>query len=266
MKLREEVENPFRKVRFFFLWAFVASGTVGLLIATLRLLALTQGIDQGQTYSELLQNMAIDLGAIVLSGVFIKRDIEAQDSRLRRMEIGARLAALKVRMQAGEDTATIPLSAFRRQRGRDKRVAIVVGGAAAVAASLASSRSISEQLTGADIVIVPLVLERPRDSSAESAAATGESLICGGAESQLEEAVGQQHIALPVMLNQWQEWVSEEVLTAQGQGFDVLNDGFAVILKKNGRVGTRSRGCPPWNVLVGDVQARIDNNMDTTNI
>ncbi|KAG5192630.1 hypothetical protein JKP88DRAFT_271111 [Tribonema minus] len=240
MRLREEVENPFRKVRLFFLYSFVASGTVGFLIAALRTIALTQGIDQGQAFPELAQNIGIDLAAIIGSALLIKRDLAAQNSRLVRMEIGAKLAGLKVRTQVESEEATIPLSAFRRQRGRDKRVAIVVGGADAVAASLSTAIPYSDELDRADIVLVPL--------------------------SQLEEAVGQKHVALPVMLNSWQEWVDTEVATATGQGFDVLRDGFAVILKKNGRVGTRSKGCPPWNVLVGDVQARVAANMDTTNI
>jgi Low psii accumulation1 / Rep27 len=79
--------QPFRKVRFFFLYAFVASGTTGLLIATLRTIALTQGIDQGQSFTDLAQNIGIDLAAIIGSALLIKRDIAAQDSRLTRMEV-----------------------------------------------------------------------------------------------------------------------------------------------------------------------------------
>jgi Low psii accumulation1 / Rep27 len=81
------VVQPFRKVRFFFLYAFVASGTIGLLIATLRTIALTQGIDQGQSFTDLAQNIGIDLAAIIGSALLIKRDIAAQDSRLTRMEV-----------------------------------------------------------------------------------------------------------------------------------------------------------------------------------
>ena len=57
-----------------------------------------------------------------------------------------------------------------------------------------------------------------------------------------------------------------QVATAVGQGFDVIGDGFAVILKKNGRVGTRSKGLPPWEVLVGDVEARRSAGLDVKNI
>lgn len=47
----------------------------------------------------LLKNIAIDITAIVVSLAQIKRDLDAQKGRLARMEIGAKLAGLKVRLQ-----------------------------------------------------------------------------------------------------------------------------------------------------------------------
>lgn len=44
-------------------------------------------------------NIAIDVAAIVISALQVKRDNDAQDGRLARMEIGAKLAGLKVRLQ-----------------------------------------------------------------------------------------------------------------------------------------------------------------------
>jgi hypothetical protein len=78
--------------------------------------------------------------------------------------------------------------------GREKRVAIVVGGTAAVQASLESAVKYSEELQTADIVLVPLVLERVSTGDTPSA---NDRFICGGGESQLEAAVGQKHVALP---------------------------------------------------------------------
>lgn len=47
----------------------------------------------------LLKNVAIDIAAIVISASVVKRDLEAQTGRVARMEIGAKLASLKVRLQ-----------------------------------------------------------------------------------------------------------------------------------------------------------------------
>eukprot|EP00612_Vaucheria_litorea_P004771 CAMPEP_0171462338 /NCGR_PEP_ID=MMETSP0945-20130129/6414_1 /TAXON_ID=109269 /ORGANISM="Vaucheria litorea, Strain CCMP2940" /LENGTH=267 /DNA_ID=CAMNT_0011988841 /DNA_START=123 /DNA_END=926 /DNA_ORIENTATION=- len=257
MRLREEIENPFRKVRFFVFYSFIGSASVGLLIALVRLAALSKGIDQGQTANELLQNIAINISAIGILAFLVRRDILAQNSRLQRMEIGAKLASLKVSVQDENEEKIISLAGFRRRRGIEKRVCIIVGGKEGVNNSLKSALNFSQSLISSDIVIVPLVVEQSTGNG---------NLVCGGMESQLESAVGKAHIALPLILNSWQEWVQSEIETAQSQGFDVLNDGFAVILKKNGKIGTRSKGFPPWDVIVGNVQARADANFDTTNI
>ena len=50
-------------------------------------------------FARLALNIAVDLGAIVGSAFLVKRDLTAQDARMARMEIGAKLAGLKVRMQ-----------------------------------------------------------------------------------------------------------------------------------------------------------------------
>lgn len=44
-------------------------------------------------------NIAVDIAAILGSAFLVKRDLAAQDARMARMEIGAKLAGLKVRMQ-----------------------------------------------------------------------------------------------------------------------------------------------------------------------
>lgn len=59
---------------------------------------------------------------------------------------------------------------------------------------------------------------------------------------------------------------SRQVETALSQGIDPLTEGFSLILKKNGRIGARSKGCPPWGNLVGDVERRKEAGMDTSNI
>ena len=73
-------------------------------------------------------------------------------------------------------------------------------------------------------------------------------------------------VAAPVSVgNNWKRFVTEESMEAVEQGVDVEKDGFCVILKKNGRVGQRTRGIF-LNNLVGNVVARKEAGMDVTNI
>ncbi|CAM9292906.1 unnamed protein product [Choristocarpus tenellus] len=266
MRLREETEAPFRKVRLFGFTSFAVSASLGLLIAITRFIALTQGIDQGQSYEELSTNIAVDLAAILGCLFLVRNDLNAQKSRLLRMEIGAKLAGLKVRLQTQDDVATVTLADLRRDRGRDKRVAVLAGGLEAVRTSLDSALPYAGALQTSDIVIVPLVLESPLVESNVTGAKTGEMLRAAGGENDIASAVGQAHVALPVALNRWQDYINSEVETALGQGIDVVGDGFSLVIKKNGRIGARSKGCPPWETLVGDVQRRKAAGMDTTNI
>lgn len=55
----------------------------------------------------LFKNVAIDVAAIVISLGLVKRDLDAQTGRLARMEIGAKLASLKVRLQVC-DAGVVP--------------------------------------------------------------------------------------------------------------------------------------------------------------
>lgn len=155
----------------------------------------------------LLTNIAVDITAIAVSVGLVKRDLDAQEGRMARMEIGAKLAGLKVRLQTKEDLSTVTLAALRRDRGRDKRVAVLVGGADAVKSSLESALPYGAALETSDILIVPLVLESRSGMSGGGA----KMFQASGAENDLESAVGRAHVALPVAINRWQEWIDTEV-------------------------------------------------------
>ncbi|CAM9625014.1 unnamed protein product [Chrysoparadoxa australica] len=221
MILREEAESPFRKVRVFVLYSFIAGAGVGFLVSFLRLLALTQGIDNGQGYGELASNLAIDLAAVAGSAYVIRNDKAASKGRLQRMELGAMLASLGVKLQDDDDDAVIQLSALRRGRGRDKRVAIMVGGASAIDKSLDSALGYSQDLIRSDLLIVPVTVERSEGK-----------IIVTGSEAENLRAKGQGHVGIPVNLSSWQQYLSVEAETAAGQGIDVVETGFAIIIKK----------------------------------
>lgn len=107
--------------------------------------------------------------------------------------------------QTADDASTITLSALRRNRGRDKRVAVLVGGAEAVRKSLESALPYSSALEKSDILIVPLVLDQA------AAGAAGSKFRASGGENEFDSAVGRPHVGMPVALNRWQEYIDTEV-------------------------------------------------------
>ena len=75
------------------------------------------------------------------------------------------------------------------------------------------------------------------------------------------------HLALAQGLDNWSELLADELETAVEQGgADIAARGMTLILKKNGRVGTRRLGLPDWSSLVGDVANRAAAGLDTSNI
>ena len=75
-----------------------------------------------------------------------------------------------------------------------------------------------------------------------------------------------RHVAVPLGVDKWQAVFNEELETAASQDAQAASRGLTLILKKNGRVGTRRLGLPAWDALLGDVAARANAGLDVTNI
>jgi len=250
--LREEAESPFRKVRFFFYYALGGGALVSLAVSAAQIAAALNGIN-----ADLLQessvNAAVDLVGIVVLAAFFQRDLQAQESRLKRATKGAELARLMVRgsksLVTGDlddfSSFTTSLASLRRGRGIEKRVIIAAGGQEKIADILQQATQLQDELSFNDLLVVPVVMPQglAPDVNAE----------------ELPDCV-----ALPVGSN-WKTVVDDEASEAVKQGVNIEKEGFCVILKKNGRVGQRTKGIF-LNTMVGEVTARRESGMDVKNI
>ena len=252
IRLREEAESPFRKVRFFFYASLGAGALQSLLVSSARIAAALSGIN-ADLLDESLTNAAVDLTGIVVLAFLAKQDLEAQESKLKRAKKGGDLARLLIRASkklADEDAfddagyVTTNLSSLRRGRGMEQRVVIAAAGKEKVAEIIAEAKRLQEKLIANDLLIVPVVL--PQGVAPE---------VIG----DLPECV-----ALPVGLN-WKTVVDDETAEARKQGVNVESDGIAIILKKNGRVGQRTKGVF-LGQMVGDVEDRKAFGLDVKNI
>lgn len=252
IRLREEAESPFRNVRFFFYITTIGGAATSLAVSVARIAAALSGVNT-DLMEQSVTNAAVDtLGILVLAFLW-KRDTDAQQSRLKRAAKGAELAKLMVRGSAsllGSDSgksAVIPLSAFRRGRGIDKRVVIVAAGKDKIKSLLEESKQYSDSLILNDLVIVPVVVPQ------------------ANAPLGLEpEILDQEYIALPAG-GSWITVIGDEASQAEEQGIDVVNEGVSIVLKKNGRVGQRTRGIF-LERMVSEVVERKEKGMDVVNI
>jgi Low psii accumulation1 / Rep27 len=260
--LREEAESPFRKVRFFFYISLGAGAAVSLAVSLARIGAGIGGVNT-DLLSESLTNAAVDLAGIVVLSFLYQRDLEAQDSRLKRASRGAELAKLVIKTSKSlvadpvaartndrpeTDNFTTTLSAMRRGRGIEKRVVIAVGGSAQIDKILEDMKSLGDSLTASDLLVVPVLYPQAVAPQVDPAW-----------ENKMPP-----YLALPVGPG-WKNVVNDETAEATEQGIDVASDGICIILKKNGKVGQRTKGIF-LNRMVGDVESRERLGMDTRNI
>ena len=54
-------------------------------------------------------------------------------------------------------------------------------------------------------------------------------------------------IAFPRGAQAWETYLKQELETARSQGFDPVEKGLVIVVKKNGRVLRRLTGQPPWS-------------------
>jgi hypothetical protein len=278
-RLREEVESPFRKVRLVFFGSSVASAMIALYFSMLNTIKATiGGYNDGPPLDEALTSDAINLGAAIICGVLAYREYQVGESNLARIARGGKLASLTVE-PATTTSSTNPhrlqLSNYRRA----SRVLIAAGGEeylSTLARSLSSDQlsdenRIPELLSYVDVVVVPVLLVRSSSSdnvsnnnnsnNSNNKVSVGDTkmywmnTIQGGPEDRnFDLNRANRVISFPIGPRQWIDYLESEIQTANSQGFDVLQKGITLTVKKNGRILRRATGQPPWGDLIGTME------------
>jgi hypothetical protein len=257
VRLREEAESPFRKVRYFFYLNISGGALISLLVSITRIAAALSGVNS-DLMQESLTNAGVDITGLIVMGLLYKRDIEAENSQLKRATKGAELAKLTVRASktllldpdevAVGSTFTTSLASLRRGRGIEKRIVIAAAGKDKIDKVLRDAKELSDDMELNDLLIVPVVMPQ------------GKSPLLDDGE------ILSSSVALPVVVgDNWKRMINDEAAEAVKQGVDIEKEGFCIVLKKNGRIGQRTRGIFLDN-MVGNVVARREAGMDVTNV
>lgn len=151
-KIRSEVLSPFRSVRMFFYLAFVASGSLGALIALSQLIGALANSSRADEVPEILKGLAIDIGAVSIFAFLYYRENNAKNAQLARLSREESLSNLKLRV---DERRILPLSAFRGSA----RLVIVAGPAAFIEESFKRSELFSEGLIERGVLVVPFATD-----------------------------------------------------------------------------------------------------------
>ena len=275
--LKEETEAPFRKIRYFLYLSLSLSAALATLITGTSILAVNGGVREGNL-PELYQNLGINLAGLPVIAYFWRRDIVSQQSLLQRIEKGGSLARLKLKIEEefSGDEQVVKLSDLRRDRGIEKRVIIVAAPRELLKESLRSTASMFAALVQSDVMIVPLAIS----TSAPGSEKDGYTLTSISMDSLFESTAAEgtddedeaqpppitSYIGMPVQMQSWNSVIKGEFRTALEQNPDALEKGITLIIKKNGKVGSRRFGVPIWESITDDIQQRTAAGLDVTNI
>jgi Low psii accumulation1 / Rep27 len=278
--IKEEIEAPFRKIRFFVYTGLFAAASLGCVFTITKLLATLSGVRTADM-DQLYQNLFVNVGGLPVIAYFWKRDIDSQNSLLQRIKKGGKLAGLRMKLSAPDgEELVVKLSDLRRDRGIEKRVVIVAAPKELLNESIASSLKESKNLVANDLIIAPLCIDvDPSASASDSDVTNSYTLRAPSIESISSEGTGTDtvpggvtslslypHIGLPLAVASWNSVIKSELAVALKQQPEALSKGVTIIIKKNGKVGTRRFGVPIWESLVGDVATRAASGLDVSNI
>jgi hypothetical protein len=255
-RLREEVESPFRKVRLLLFGSLSGSAMTALYFSALNTVkALAGGYTDAPPLDEALTSDAINIGGAVVCGFLAYREYKAGQSNLERIARGGKLASLVVE-PAVSGSKRQQLVDYRRYF----RVLIAAGGkdyVSKLARSLAADQLkdtniFPQKLSDVDVIVVPVLLE-----STENGKIVVRDTRQFWKEVQPNQEVDRnfdvnradQIIAFPIGNNQWTSYLESEIETASNQGFDVLEKGITLTVKKNGRILRRATGQPPLDSI-----------------
>lgn len=265
-RLREEIDSPFRKVRLAFFAFSTASALIALYFSALSTIkAFVGGYSDAMPLDEALTSDAINLGAVVACAFLTYRDYKAGQANLEKLARAGKLASLVVEpaaLQADKKRRLVEVKSYRRV----SRVLIAAGGKdyiSTLAKSLTSDQLkdkniIPEKLVEVDVVVVPVLLEKQNDSIVvgDTRAFWREGVVATvtGNDRNFDISRANEVISYPQGSNRWLDYLQSEIETASSQGFDVLQKGITVTVKKNGKILRRATGQPPFGDLIGTME------------
>jgi len=180
----------------FFYTAFVASASLGTLIAISQLIGALSNPSRASEVSEILKGLGIDIGAVSLFGFLYYRDNKAknaQEARLSREEI---LSNLKLRVS---EKKIIPVNSLRGIA----RLVICAGPASFIIESFKRSEPFTESLLDRGVLVVPLVTDGNSPAlEFEETEETDEAKQLATRRKRLWQLA-------PVITSEWSEYVYE---------------------------------------------------------
>ena len=220
IRIRSEVEAPFRAVRLVLFSFFAVSASVGALIATTQTIAAATG--RGNLLlPDVATSLVIDLLAAGVFAFLVRKDLDARAKQVARLEREAALGGLRI------ITANGRALRLRDLRGTVRPV-VVAGTRAQVDAALAAAEAVKEELTARGVIIVAAPVFGDSSSTPP----------LRPAPDDLRFIVTPDERATPA----FRKWFTDQAAAAGA----TTERGLYVGLRIDGRVRASGTGTPPF--------------------
>eukprot|EP00879_Flechtneria_rotunda_P002914 GHRR01003131.1.p1 GENE.GHRR01003131.1~~GHRR01003131.1.p1 ORF type:complete len:309 (+),score=86.80 GHRR01003131.1:246-1172(+) len=219
IQLRSEAEAPWRSLRLVLYGFSVASAGVATLISIPQLIGAAAGAPGALQLIDVLQNLAINIGAVAIFAFLFSRDWKARDKQLARLAREEALASLPVQLANNKRVKLADLQGL-------SRIVVVAGTQQQVSDAIAAAEPYKEQLQRRGVFVVPLP-------------------VYGGEAVSLAPPSPDQLRWRAAALNPdaWKQWFSDQLALAPNASPD---RGLYVGLRLDGRVRASGMGQPPW--------------------
>lgn len=237
-KFRVEARSPFRTFRLFALGGLDAGAGIGLLIILTRLAAALNGGPGAPELKETVQNLAINLTAVIALTFFFVRDLKDEKEKLKEVEMEESAGKLLVDMGANR---VVPLSRLRQQY----RPVILFGDNAHLKKSIKSASLNKRDLQAKGILIIPLEEDKSgfsfKRTQSLSESKGFDASSSSAPASDIEQEI--RWVVQPRETREWQEWVEEQRQEAQSLRYA---EAMYVQIQLDGTVRAVGLGQPNW--------------------
>ncbi|XP_009137806.1 protein LOW PSII ACCUMULATION 1, chloroplastic isoform X1 [Brassica rapa] len=234
-RIRSEVLSPFRSVRMFFYLAFIASASLGGLIATTRLIGALANPSRSGEVLEIVKGLGIDVGAASLFAFLYFRENKTKNAQMARLSREENLAKLKMRVE--ENNKVISVGDLRGIA----RLVICAGPGGYIEEAFKRSKEFTQGLVERGVVVVAY--------ATDGNTPVLEFDEVDGEDEEVSQSRRRLWRVAPVFVSEWERWLDEQKKLA-----GVSSDSPVYLsLRLDGRVRGSGVGYPPWQAFVAQL-------------
>ncbi|CAH1447492.1 unnamed protein product [Lactuca virosa] len=260
LKLISEVQAPFRGVRRFFYVAFTAAAGISLFLTFPRLFLAIKGGEGAPDILGTSQNVAINLGGIVVFVALFLWDNKKEEEQLAQITRDETLSRLPLRLSTNRVVELVQL--------RDTaRPVILAGKKESVTLAIQKAERFRMELLNRGVILVPVIWGEgelqsdKRGFGGPKKAAASLPSVGEDFESRAQSITAKTKLkseirfkAEVVAPGEWERWIKEQ---QKSEGVTPGEDVY-IILRLDGRVRRSGRGLPDWNQIVKELPAMED--------